>query len=244
MAAIASAWPVTVTHTWPGPRGPSVVAALGGVSIKTARQWYNNMDAMGWSSAFTPGQFSVVAGAKQEKELDVGSSRVAVGTFGSEALLPDVLPAIGGEAVETHEPRKNTKCLQDELRHYALPDQGHTECPPGEPLSAALPPFKRSLVISCDYASFCKSSQWRWHSLGHFFRDKQVTTRDPNLFGLEFLETTEFGSNRAFGHIKPIPHSGARANLRSTKLHGKEHEQHKLIFARLGSWASHRVSPK
>ena len=81
----------------------SVVAALGGVSIKTARQWYNQMDAMGWSSAFTPGQSSIVAGAKQEKELDVGSSQVAVGTFGSEALLPDVLPAVGGEAVETEE---------------------------------------------------------------------------------------------------------------------------------------------
>ena len=111
----------------PGVDAVSVVAALGGVSIKTARQWYNNMDAMGWSSAFTPGQFSIVAGAKQEKELAIGSSRVAVGTFGSEALLPDVLPAIGGEAVETHKPRKNAKCLRDELRHYALLD------PPGEP---------------------------------------------------------------------------------------------------------------
>ena len=74
----------------------SVVAALGGVSNKTARQWYNKLDAMGWSSAFTPGQSSIDTGAKRE---------VAVGTFGSdsEALLPDVLPAIGGEAVETEE---------------------------------------------------------------------------------------------------------------------------------------------
>ena len=81
----------------------SVVAALGGVYIKTARKWYNQMDAMGWSSAFTPGKSSIVPGAKQPKELDVGSSQVAVGTFGSEALLPDVLPAVGGEAVETEE---------------------------------------------------------------------------------------------------------------------------------------------
>ena len=81
----------------------SVVAALGGVSFKTARKWYNQMDAMGWSSAFTPGQSSIVPGAKQKKELDVGSSQVAVGTFGSEALLPDVLPAVGGEAVDMDE---------------------------------------------------------------------------------------------------------------------------------------------
>ena len=81
----------------------SVVAALGGVSIKPARQWHKQMNAMGWSSAFTPGQSSIVPGAKQKKELDVGSSQVAVGTFGSEALLPDVLPAVGGEAVETEE---------------------------------------------------------------------------------------------------------------------------------------------
>ena len=56
------------------------------------------MDAMGWSSAIAPCQSSIVAGATQEKELDVGSSQVAVS---SEALLPDVLPAVGGEAVET-----------------------------------------------------------------------------------------------------------------------------------------------
>ena len=187
--------------------------------------------------------------------------------------MPDMLPAIGGEAVETHEPCKNTKCLQDELRHYALPDQGHTECPPGEPLSAepckplwALPRFSRSLVISCDYASFCKSSHGRWRSLGHYFRDKQATTRDLNLFGLEFLETdanykvvvaglipyrdpfqqglqekwilsqlqrvvqTEFGSNRVFGHIKPVPHSGAGVESKSKVDQAarkvKKHEQH------------------
>ena len=55
-----------------------VVAVLGGSveSINTARQWYNRLGAMGWSSAFTPGQSSIVAGAKQGKEQDVGSSQV------------------------------------------------------------------------------------------------------------------------------------------------------------------------
>ena len=72
----------------------SAVAVLGGMSRKTARQWYDRLHAMGWSSAFTPGQSSIVAGAKQEKELAVGSPEVAFGTFGSEAALPDVLPAV------------------------------------------------------------------------------------------------------------------------------------------------------
>ena len=39
------------------------------------------------------------AAAEQANELDVGSSQVAVGTLGSETALPDVLPAVGGEAV-------------------------------------------------------------------------------------------------------------------------------------------------
>ena len=106
----------------------------------------------------------------------------------------------------------------------------------------------------------------RLQELGHFFRDKQVTTRDPNLFGLEFLETdanykvvvaglipyrdpfqqglqekwilsqlqrvvqTEFGSNRVFGHIKPVPHSGAGVESKSKVDQAarkvKKHEQH------------------
>ena len=57
---------------------------------------------MGWSSAFTPGQSNIVAGARQEKEPAVGSSEVAVGTFGSEVALPDVLPAVA-DAVGTEE---------------------------------------------------------------------------------------------------------------------------------------------
>ena len=65
----------------------SVVAVLGGVHRKTARQWYDSLKAKEWSAAFTPG--------KSHIKLAVGNSgtQLAVGNPETDlTALPDTLP--------------------------------------------------------------------------------------------------------------------------------------------------------
>ena len=69
----------------------SFVAALGGISRKTARSWYEQLNKKGWSSAFTHGRPSARACTHAAQvEVTVGTSVL----IEDETTLPEALPAI------------------------------------------------------------------------------------------------------------------------------------------------------
>ena len=95
----------------------SVAAVLGGVHLKTARQWYASLNAKGWSAAFTPGKSHI------KSKLAVGNSgtELAVGNPETDlTALPDTLPVVADVAETSSESDRDLDSFVPKLTRTRL----------------------------------------------------------------------------------------------------------------------------